>query len=160
VYEADDVLSNFIALQSVCENQSLIRQLQGKEAFEEIVGWVCGSELLGEGSNTFTLKQLLEITLPSLRKVQQAIATIEADRSQLSLVEPMWRTLSTQLGGLGPALQVSQRGRGAQAAQQRKQQVLKLVEVRMVRKLAAHLLITHMLLQQLPYVSYRCNMNE
>lgn len=41
----------------------------------------------------------------------------------------MWRTLSAELQKLGPTLQASQRGRGAQAAQKRKEQIIKIVEV-------------------------------
>lgn len=129
VYEAEDVLANFSALASVSEDSSLLRQLKNRMAYEEVVGWVLGDELLGEGANMFTLKQLLEITLPPFKKVQKAIATIEANRAQLSIVEAMWRTLTAELAELGSGLQASRRGRGATAAEQRKERIMELVKV-------------------------------
>jgi hypothetical protein len=129
VFEADDVLANFSALSSVCEDSSLLRQLQDRPAYEEVVALVLGDELLGEGNNMFPLKQLLEITLPPFKKVQQAIATIEANSAQLSIVEAMWRTLTAALAELGSGLQASRRGRGATAAEQRKERIMELVKV-------------------------------
>lgn len=84
---------------------------------------------MGTGSSLFSLKETLAVALPHFTKLQCAIAHVEANRSQLGIVEPMWRTLESDMSKLGDELQRSRRGRGAEAARLRSQAVIALVRV-------------------------------
>lgn len=129
VEEAEDVLTNFNALLRLAETPVL--RDRRKQGWLDCAAFIIGdTELKDTNSNKFTLKQVLDATLPPLQLIQRAITTMEANRAQLSIAEAMWRTLKEELAELGNALQQSRRGRGAAAAEERRRTVEALVEVR------------------------------
>jgi hypothetical protein len=52
---------------------------EGKGHLHDSIGYMSGDKKIGDGTNMFTLKELLDITVPALVELTDAISVVEAD---------------------------------------------------------------------------------
>jgi hypothetical protein len=71
-------------------SRSTGRAEKGKELIQDSIGYMSGDKKIGEGTNTFTLKELLDITVPALVALTDAISVVEADKPLASTVVSLW----------------------------------------------------------------------
>jgi hypothetical protein len=130
VMEARCVLTALQPLVALYADSRVVRQHNDVPGIEDVVAYLVGSKLVGEGRNKFKLDNLLAATTTALEALTTAIERLEADRPMASVVLPIWRTIIEKVAPLGAVLQRELRGRGAAAAQEKEDLITDLLTKR------------------------------
>jgi hypothetical protein len=116
VLEARCVKAALRPLAVLFSDPSTMRKHQEVEGIEQCAALAMGTYLLGDGTNKFSLSELLDMTVTALELMGNTIASLEADKPMASMALPLWTNIMDGVTPLGNDLQRSRRGRGAAAA--------------------------------------------